>query len=74
MNSQSDTWHLFFVWSAPCNNRGAVFPVRGPCREDMSEYGNWNWLVAVWRRGRIPPPWPCESYETTKREDSNLRQ
>jgi hypothetical protein len=28
----------------------------------------------VWRRGRIPPPWPCESYEATKREVSNLRQ
>jgi hypothetical protein len=25
MNSQSDTWHVFPVWSAPSNNRGAVF-------------------------------------------------
>jgi hypothetical protein len=25
MNSQSYTWHMFSVWSAPCNNRGAVF-------------------------------------------------
>jgi hypothetical protein len=28
----------------------------------------------VWRRGRIPPLWPCESQEATKREVSNLRQ
>jgi hypothetical protein len=44
MNSQSDTWHVFSVWSAPCNNRGAVFSVRGPYREDMRDYGNTNWL------------------------------
>jgi hypothetical protein len=30
------------MWSAPCNNRGAVFSVRGPCREDIREYGNGN--------------------------------
>jgi hypothetical protein len=40
MNSHSDSWHVFSVWSAPCNNRGAVFSVLGPCREDMREYGN----------------------------------
>jgi hypothetical protein len=28
------------VWSAPRNNRGAVFSVRGPCRDDIREYGN----------------------------------
>jgi hypothetical protein len=22
----------------------------------------------------VPPPWPCESWEATKREVSNLRQ
>jgi hypothetical protein len=32
---------LFSVWSALCNNR-TVFSVRGPCREDMREYGNGN--------------------------------
>jgi hypothetical protein len=31
INSQCDTWHVFSMWSAPCNNRGAVFSVRGPC-------------------------------------------
>jgi hypothetical protein len=40
MNSQSDTWHVFSVWAAPCNNRSAVFSVRGPCREDIRVYGN----------------------------------
>jgi hypothetical protein len=25
MNSPSDTWHVFSVWSAPCNDRGTVF-------------------------------------------------
>jgi hypothetical protein len=44
MNSQSDMWHVFPAWSTLRNNRGAVFPVRGPCREDMREYGNGNWL------------------------------
>jgi hypothetical protein len=27
-----------------------------------------NKINPVWRLGRIPPPWPCESYEATKRE------
>jgi hypothetical protein len=32
---------LFSVWFALRNNR-IVFSVRGPCREDMREYGNGN--------------------------------
>jgi hypothetical protein len=40
MNSQFDMWHVFSVWAAPCNSKGAVFSVRGPCREDIREYGN----------------------------------
>jgi hypothetical protein len=44
INSQSDTWHMFSVWSLACNNRGAVFSVCGPSRENMREYGNGNWL------------------------------
>jgi hypothetical protein len=43
MNSQSDIWHVFSVWSAPCNNRGAVFSMCGSCREDIREYGNGTW-------------------------------
>jgi hypothetical protein len=35
---------VFSVWSAPRNNRGTVFSVRGPCREDTREYGNGNLL------------------------------
>jgi hypothetical protein len=31
---------MFSLWSAPCSNRRAVFSVRGPCREDIREYGN----------------------------------
>jgi hypothetical protein len=27
----------------------------------------------MWRRGQVPPPWPCESCEATKGEVSNLR-
>jgi hypothetical protein len=42
--TRSLTRDTFSVWSAPCNNRGAVFSVRGPCREDMGEYRNGNWL------------------------------
>jgi hypothetical protein len=38
--TQSDTCLMFSVWSAPCKNRGTVFPVHGSCREDMREYGN----------------------------------
>jgi hypothetical protein len=34
---------LFSLWPALRNNRN-VFSVRGPCREDMREYWNWNWL------------------------------
>jgi hypothetical protein len=26
----------------------------------------------MWRRGRVPPPWPCKSWKATKREVSNL--
>jgi hypothetical protein len=44
INSQSDTWHVFSVWSAPCNNRGAVFSVRGPYGEDTRDYENRNSL------------------------------
>jgi hypothetical protein len=44
MNTNSDTWHVFSVWFAPCNNRGVVFSVRGACRDNMREYGNGNWL------------------------------
>jgi hypothetical protein len=47
MKSQSDTWHVFSVWSAPCNNRGAMFSVRSPCREDIRKHGNGNWLPPV---------------------------
>jgi hypothetical protein len=38
----------FSVWFAPRNNRGAVFSVRGPCREDIREYGNghFSWRFA----------------------------
>jgi hypothetical protein len=25
MNPQSDMWHMFFMWSVPCNNRRVVF-------------------------------------------------
>jgi hypothetical protein len=28
----------------------------------------------MWRRGRVPPLWPCESWEATKGEVSNLRR
>jgi hypothetical protein len=31
---------LFWMLSAPRSNRESVFPVHGPCREDMREYGN----------------------------------
>jgi hypothetical protein len=44
MSMQSDTWHAFSLWSGPCNNRGAVFSVHGPCRDDVEECGNENWL------------------------------
>jgi hypothetical protein len=33
---------VFSVWCVPSNNRGAVFSVRGPCREDIREYRNRN--------------------------------
>jgi hypothetical protein len=42
--TRSLTHDVFFLWSAPCNNRGAVFSVRGPCREDIREYRNGNSL------------------------------
>jgi hypothetical protein len=38
---------VFSLWSAPRNNRVAVFSARGPCQEDMTEYGNVNWLQLV---------------------------
>jgi hypothetical protein len=34
---------LFSVWSALRNKR-IVISVRGPCRQDMREYDNGNWL------------------------------
>jgi hypothetical protein len=33
---------VFSVWSAPRNSMGTVFSVRGPCRDDIREYGNRN--------------------------------
>jgi hypothetical protein len=44
INWLSDMWHVFYVWSAPCNNREVVFSVRGPCRVDVRKFGNGNWL------------------------------
>jgi hypothetical protein len=45
VTSPSSRGKVFSVWSEPRNNRGAVSSVRGPCREDMREYGNLNWLL-----------------------------
>jgi hypothetical protein len=34
--------HVVTPTEASRNNRGAVFSVRGSCREDIGEYGNGN--------------------------------
>jgi hypothetical protein len=63
MNSQSDTWHVFSVWSAPCNNRGAMFSVSGPCQEDIRRYGNGNWLHLI---SGVPSEHPCGQKKNQK--------
>jgi hypothetical protein len=45
----------------PWKNRGAVFSVRGPCREDMREYGNGNSLE--FRSSKGTAMWPEEELE-----------
>jgi hypothetical protein len=42
-------------------------------RSDYARHKRQTWKQAVrpvWRQGRIPPPWPCESLEATKRKVS----
>jgi hypothetical protein len=36
--------YVFSVLFAQCNNKGTVFSLRGPYREDKREYGNGNFL------------------------------
>jgi hypothetical protein len=52
---------VFSVWSAPSNNRGAVFSVRGPCREDIREYGNG--ISVELRSSKETEVWPEEELE-----------
>jgi hypothetical protein len=49
-STRSLTLDTRFLYGLPCKNRGVVFSVRGPCREDMREYGNGNCLHSVWRQ------------------------
>jgi hypothetical protein len=63
MNSQCDMWHMFSVWPAPCSNRGAVFSVRGRCREDMREYGNGNRFDLSSRSSKGTAVWPEKELE-----------
>jgi hypothetical protein len=42
VTSNNSRGKVFPLWSAPRNNRGPVFSVRGPCREDITEYENGN--------------------------------
>jgi hypothetical protein len=51
------------MWSPPCNNRGAVFSVHGPWREDKREYGNGNWLHLS---SEVPREQQCGQKETRK--------
>jgi hypothetical protein len=47
---------VFSVWSTPRNNRGAVFSVRGQCREDIREYGNGTSLKFLSSKGTTVGP------------------
>jgi hypothetical protein len=48
---------MLSVWSAPRNDRGVVFSMRGPCREDI---GIWEWELTgpTFRSSKGTEVWP----------------
>jgi hypothetical protein len=62
-NSQSDTWHVFSVWSASRNNRRAVFSVAWSVPRGYERIREWELTSLEFRSSKRTAMWPEEELE-----------